>query len=212
MTPTWLSTSWTLWGCLALQCCSGGNFMPFEPNFFITIPCVKYKTLGITVQFQFQLQKSKYHYHLDAIFRDHSSESGKWLVWPDGLRCLGGKVTVKLKQSFDALMSPITLHLWENKIYKQLLEWKCQNAQSWRQKICWKSPITRRTFNIPSWHKATGSSTLVYTSAQFPTIFAPIYTSKYNFKILTSDIKFFTLKISQFTFTDVLYFSLCLVK
>ena len=73
-------------------------------------------------------------------------------------------------------------------------------------------PITRCTFNIPSSHKATGSSTLVYTSAQFPTIFAPIYTSKYNFKILTSDIKFFTLKISQFTFTDILHFSLCLVK
>ena len=70
-------------------------------------------------------------YHHDAIFRDHSSESGKWLlVGTDGLRCLGGKVTVKLKQSFDALMSPITLHLWENKIYKQLLGWKCQNAQS----------------------------------------------------------------------------------
>ena len=67
-------------------------------------------------------------------------------------------------------------------------------------------------FQHPSSHKATGSSTLVYTSAQFPTIFAPIYTSKYNFKILTSDIKFFTLKISQFTFTDILHFSLCLVK
>ena len=54
--------------------------MPFEPNFFITIPCVKYKTLGITVQFQFQLHKSKYHHHHDAIFRDHSSETRRVIV------------------------------------------------------------------------------------------------------------------------------------
>ena len=32
-------------------------------------------------------------YHHDAIFRDHSSESGKWLlVGTDGMRCLGERL------------------------------------------------------------------------------------------------------------------------